>query len=134
MPPAAVIRSSTAMWTRIFQDLLGSKPTSVLDLGCGPGLYSSRLARLGCSCTGIDFSPASIAYARLQAQEGGLACQYIEADLRTATFGAGFGLVLFIFGELNVFRPRRHARFFTRHARHWIRVVSSSWNLTPLKQ
>jgi len=28
----------------------------VLDLGCGPGLYASRLARLGHECTGIDYT------------------------------------------------------------------------------
>ena len=27
--------------------LLSSHPTAILDLACGPGLYSSRLARLG---------------------------------------------------------------------------------------
>jgi SAM-dependent methyltransferase len=86
--------------------ILGGRPTSVLDLGCGPGLYTSRLARLGCHCTGIDFSPASIAYAHQQAQEEKLDCQYIEGDLRTTPFGDGFGLVMFIFGELNVFRSR----------------------------
>jgi SAM-dependent methyltransferase len=81
-------------------------PVSVLDLGCGPGLYASRLAWRGCRCTGIDFSPASVAYARKQAQGQGLDCQYIEGDVRTVPFGSGFGLVMFIFGELNVFRPQ----------------------------
>ena len=37
---------------------------SVLDLGCGPGLYAQRLAQRGFRCTGIDFSPAAINYAR----------------------------------------------------------------------
>ncbi len=36
----------------------------ILDLGCGPGLYTSRLNALGHQCTGVDFSPASINYAR----------------------------------------------------------------------
>lgn len=35
----------------------------MLDLGCGPGLYSHRLATLGHRVHGIDFGPASIAYA-----------------------------------------------------------------------
>ena len=42
--------------------VLKRNPTRILDLGCGPGLYTSRLARLGHHCVGIDFSPASIAY------------------------------------------------------------------------
>jgi 2-polyprenyl-3-methyl-5-hydroxy-6-metoxy-1,4-benzoquinol methylase len=93
----------------IHQAVLGSQPSHILDLGCGPGLYSSRLARLGHTCTGIDFSPASIAYARQQAQITGLDCTYHESDLRQADFGQDYDLVMFIFGEFNVFHPD-HAR------------------------
>jgi SAM-dependent methyltransferase len=44
----------------IFSSVLGGHPGRVLDLGCGPGLYAHRLARRGCDCVGVDFSPASI--------------------------------------------------------------------------
>ena len=90
----------------IHQGMLGNRSISVLDLGCGPGLYTSRLARRGCRCTGIDFSPASIAYASEQAIQEKLNCRYIEGDLRATVFGKNFDLVMFIFGELNVFRPQ----------------------------
>jgi SAM-dependent methyltransferase len=89
----------------IHRELLGERLARVLDLGCGPGLYASRLARLGHTCVGIDFSPASIAYAREEAAREGLACTYVHQDIRTADYGAGFDLVMFIFGELNAFRP-----------------------------
>jgi SAM-dependent methyltransferase len=89
----------------IHRELLGGRPSQVLDLGCGPGLYASRLARLGHTCTGIDFSPASIAYARDEAQREGLACTYVQRDIRTTDYGTGFDLVMFIYGELNAFRP-----------------------------
>jgi SAM-dependent methyltransferase len=89
----------------IHRELLGGQPSQVLDLGCGPGLYTSRLARLGHTCTGIDFSPASIAYAREEARRDGLACTYVQGDIRTTDYGAGFDLVMFIYGELNAFRP-----------------------------
>lgn len=89
----------------IHGQILKGNPARILDLGCGPGLYTSRLARLAHRCVGIDFSPASIAYAREQAEEEGLACTYIQQDIRTADYGAGYGLVMLIFGELNVFRP-----------------------------
>ena len=32
----------------------------VADFGCGPGLYTTRLAQKGIQVTGIDFSPRSI--------------------------------------------------------------------------
>ncbi len=35
----------------------------------------------------------------------GLACTYQLADIRKADYGEGYGLVMLIFGELNVFRP-----------------------------
>lgn len=40
----------------------------VLDLGCGRGLNTARLAKLGHGCVGIDLSPSSIEYARAQAE------------------------------------------------------------------
>jgi SAM-dependent methyltransferase len=85
--------------------VLNRRSTRVLDLGCGPGLYSSRLADAGHSCVGIDYSPASIEYARQQAQEAHLDCNYLLGDLRQTDFGDKFGLAMLIFGELNVFRP-----------------------------
>jgi SAM-dependent methyltransferase len=89
----------------IHNHVLKGSPTRILDLGCGPGLYTNRLARLGHQCVGIDFSPASIAYAREQAEEAGLDCKYLQQDIRTADYGDEYGLVMSIFGEFNVFRP-----------------------------
>ena len=59
----------------IHDTCLNGKRGRVLDLGCGPGFYSQRLARLGNHCVGIDFSPASIAYAQSQAAQAELAGQ-----------------------------------------------------------
>ncbi|MBD3372415.1 MAG: methyltransferase domain-containing protein [Candidatus Coatesbacteria bacterium] len=87
------------------QRLLDGEPTRVLDLGCGPGLYAQRLALLGHTVRGIDFGPASIEYAEAQAKKTGVDCEYVLSDLRDADFGAGYGFVLLIYGELNVFRP-----------------------------
>jgi SAM-dependent methyltransferase len=90
----------------IHDSVLGGCPSRVLDLGCGPGLYTQRLARLGHCCTGVDFGPASIAYARGQAAAEGLACRYIEADMRTIGALAldPVDLVMLVYGEFNVFR------------------------------
>ena len=88
----------------IHDGLLGGRPTRILDLGCGPGLYTSRLARLGHECVGIDFAPASIAYATEHARGEGLRCTYQQADIREAEYGTGFGLVMLIFGEICAFR------------------------------
>jgi SAM-dependent methyltransferase len=90
----------------IFSAVLGSRPARLLDLACGPGLYTVRLARTGCECVGIDFSPASIRHAReIGAAETDLACTYHQADVRGESFGEGFDLVMMIYGQFNVF-PR----------------------------
>ena len=89
----------------IHRELLEKKATTILDLGCGPGLYANRLARLGHTCVGIDFSPASIAYAVETAERQGVVCIYVHQDIRTADYGADFDLVMLIFGEFNAFRP-----------------------------
>lgn len=98
----------------IHEQVLQGKSTRILDLGCGPGLYSSRLAKLGHSCVGIDFSPASVAYARGQADEERLQCKYIEQDIRAVDYGSGYGLVMLIFGEFNVFRPAEAMRILEK--------------------
>ena len=76
---------------------LGEKPSKILDLACGPGLYSNRLTKLGHSCRGIDFGPASIKYAREQAIKEKVEIVYVLGDIRTADYGdnndlAGFHL------------------------------------------
>ena len=89
----------------LHHEVLGETPSRVLDLGCGPGLYSARLAALGHTCVGIDYGPASVAYASEVAAREGLDCRYVLGDLRHAEYGAGFNLAMQIYGELNVFRP-----------------------------
>lgn len=89
----------------IHERVLGRRPARILDLGCGPGLYASRLAQRGHQCVGIDFSPASIRHAAEHAAREKLDCTYVLEDLRQADFGTGFDLIMFLFGELNVFRP-----------------------------
>ncbi|HOI74393.1 MAG TPA: class I SAM-dependent methyltransferase [Syntrophales bacterium] len=84
--------------------LLGGRETRILELACGPGLYTSRLARLGHACVGIDYAPEPIRYARDTAVREGLDCRYRLEDVRTADYGGGYGLVMMIFGQLNVFR------------------------------
>jgi len=89
----------------IHQHLLSCQPTRIHDLCCGPGFYTSRLARLGHECVGIDYSPASIRYAIAQASEQNLSCRYYLGDIRGADYGTNYGLAMLIFGEFNVFSP-----------------------------
>ena len=101
----------------IFSEVLHSGPARVLDLACGPGLYTARLARFGCACVGIDFSPASIRHARQTVTtEAGLSCTYHQADVRDGVFGEDFDLVMMLYGQFNVF-PRDRGLEILRKAR-----------------
>ncbi len=96
--------------------VLGGRRSRILDLGCGPGLYLHRLARLGHRGVGIDFGPASIQYAREVAAAEKLDCTFRLEDVRHADLGYGFALVTMIWGQLNVFR-RLEALDLLRRAR-----------------
>jgi SAM-dependent methyltransferase len=98
----------------IEREILRSQPSRILDLGCGPGLYSSLLAQRGHECRGVDFSPSSIDYARESARKAKLNCTYELQDVRKADFGAGYDLVMFIFGEFNVFKPEEAAQILRK--------------------
>ena len=49
---------------------------SLLDIGCGGGLVSEPLARLGADVTGVDAAAKNIEAAKLHAAEGGLKIDY----------------------------------------------------------
>lgn len=101
----------------IHNKALGGMPSRVLDLGCGPGLYGRGLSRLGHSVRGIDYSPASIAYARQVAEAESLNSTFALEDIRLADFGedGSYDLVMLIFGEYNTFKPE-DARLILRKA------------------
>ena len=89
----------------IHEVVLSSRQTKILEIRCGPGLYTSRLAKLGHESVGIDDSPAAITYAREQAQQDSTNCTYIGHDLNSAEYGDGYGLVMMIGGDFNTFNP-----------------------------
>ena len=63
-------------------DILGDvKDKTILDVGCGSGIYSIYFARQGARVTGLDFSSSMLALARKNAAEEGCA-----VDLEAGNF------------------------------------------------
>lgn len=79
--------------------------TRVVDFGCGPGLYTSRLAQRGAQVTGIDFSDRSIEYAREQARAAGADIQYLNQNYLDFTTDQRFDVVLMIYCDLCALSP-----------------------------
>jgi SAM-dependent methyltransferase len=78
---------------------------AVLDLGCGPGLYTQRLARAGANVTGVDFSSRSIAYARDAAARDGLKVDYVNGDYLTWESEGRFALIMMIMRDYCALAP-----------------------------
>jgi len=66
----------------------------VLDVGCGAGLLSEPLARMGATVTGLDAAAESLAVARAHAAESGLEIDYRHASAESlAAAGERYDLV-----------------------------------------
>ena len=81
----------------------------IIDFGCGPGLYTSRFARLGADVQGIDFSSRSIAYAREQAAQNDLEISYVEADYLEYRPEGNFDLITMIMCDFCALSPTQRA-------------------------
>lgn len=68
----------------------------VLDIGCGVGRWSRRLAARGARVTGIDLSPTMIEEARRRAEAGGVAerCRFLVQDCAHLDVEGPFDLIL----------------------------------------
>ncbi|HHW30062.1 MAG TPA: class I SAM-dependent methyltransferase [Clostridiaceae bacterium] len=76
----------------------GSK---ILDLGCGPGLYTKRLSDAGYAVTGIDYSRRSIAYAK----EHDPKTKYIYQNYLDMDFTEEFDVITLIYCDFAALIP-----------------------------
>ena len=92
-------------------ETLGLKEgTAVLDCGCGPGLYTSRLAKLGMQVTGVDYSRNSIAYAREFAREHDLPVTYRYENYLELADEDEYDVVMLISGDFCPLSPENRKR------------------------
>ena len=87
-----VRRQAEAHWGLGSTDLRPLAGKRALDVGCGAGLLSEPLARMGAAVTGVDASARAIAVARAHAAGQELAIDYRAGGLETLE-EAGFDLV-----------------------------------------
>lgn len=76
-------------------------PLRFLDLACGTGNVSLRLARRGHRVTGVDRSAAMLAEARKKAQAAGIAVEWVQQDLRQLHLERTADAALCLYDSLN---------------------------------
>lgn len=106
---------------------------SALDVGCGAGLLTEPLARLGAAATGIDAAPENIAAARAHAASQGLAIDYRAGGIE-ALDGARFDLVASMEVIEHVADPAAFVEVLARALAPDGLMILSTPNRTPLSR
>lgn len=86
----------------------------IADFGCGPGLYTTRLAQRQADVTGIDFSKRSIQYAQDLAARGGLSIRYINENYLDFETEDRFHLITMIMCDFCALSPAQRKRILNR--------------------
>ncbi|MCP4114006.1 MAG: class I SAM-dependent methyltransferase [Desulfobacteraceae bacterium] len=94
--------SSTIDW---ILDKAPGDNLDILDLGCGPGLYTEKLAEMGHRVTGMDFSANSIRYAKASAAGKELNISYVKQNYLELAEENKYDLVMMIFTDFGVLPP-----------------------------
>lgn len=80
----------------------GSSPRSALDVACGTGIVTFRLAQRGYApLVGVDLSPAMIAIARTKAAAKNLPITFVVQNAAHLDLDGHFDLVVSLFDSLN---------------------------------
>ena len=88
--------------------------TEIADFGCGPGLYTNRLAERGANVTGIDFSKNSLNYAKQVAAEKGLNVNYVLANYLEFETTNRFDLITMIMCDFCVLSPEQRKKLLSK--------------------
>lgn len=86
-----------------------TKTGKALDLGCGPGLYSEKLASLGWDVVGIDINKTSIDFAINSAKTNNLPIQYINSSYLDDFDGESFDLAMCIYCDFGALTQNQQA-------------------------
>jgi cyclopropane fatty-acyl-phospholipid synthase-like methyltransferase len=89
----------------------------VADFGCGPGLYTERLAKCGANVTGIDFSKRSIQYAQETANREGLPIRYVNRNYLDFETNERFDLILMIMCDFCALSPAQRKTMLAKFHR-----------------
>jgi SAM-dependent methyltransferase len=84
---------------------------SIVDLGCGPGLYAEKFAEEGYGITGMDISNTSIKYAKNSAREKKLNINYYNRSYITQSIPGKHEVALCIYCDFGALTPNEQDVF-----------------------
>lgn len=94
------------------------KGKSVLDIGCGPGLFCERFDDVGFEVTGVDFNAHSLSYARARAKENGKSIEYVLGDYVQQSFERSFDAITLINRDFSALTADERGLLLKKVRRH----------------
>ena len=88
--------------------------TEIADFGCGPGLYTERLAERGAIVTGIDFSENSLRYAKRAAAQKSLKINYVLTNYLDFDAIDSFDLIIMIMCDFCALSPEQRKAMLSK--------------------
>jgi len=88
--------------------------TEIADFGCGPGLYTERLAERGAKVTGIDFSKNSIRYAKQTVARKNLEISYVLTNYLDFDTTDSFDLIIMIMCDFCALSPEQRKTMLSK--------------------
>ena len=70
--------------------------TTVLDIGCGGGLVSEGLSKIGATVTGIDFIKENIKVAKMHAKKNNLEIDYFVKDFEKEKITSKYDVIIIL--------------------------------------
>ena len=108
---AASRNGRTIQQTVAWIDAVSEGKHSLIDLGCGPGLYSQAFADLGYTVTGVDISASSVAYAKQAALAAQKPITYLCQDYVADPIPGRYDLAICIYCDFGALIPDEQQRF-----------------------
>ncbi len=118
-------------------DVQGFTPLAgktAVDVGCGAGLLTEPLARLGARVTGVDAAPENIGAAQAHAAASGLGIEYLTGEFESVTVGRTFDLVTSMEVIEHVTDPAAFVAGLTAALAPGGLMILSTPNRTPLSR
>ncbi|HZK35042.1 MAG TPA: class I SAM-dependent methyltransferase [Bacillota bacterium] len=97
------------------------KPEKIVDLACGTGSITNRLAARGYNMTGVDISQDMLSVAREKARKSGLNVPYIHQDIRSLDLHGPLDAVVCMCDGLNYIIKKDALRQVLCKAREYLK-------------